>query len=168
LISDTHSSHKAFFNENSQKFKLVASALGEATNQQAEIHAAILALKQLKVPCKVRIFTDSKYLVETMKGNFSRRANLDLWNELEKIASRHKVEWEWIKGHTQKTSRKDLDLPKEFYELQAIADRVANRVAEKQDFPVDLKNRSEEKVKEILGLSREVSGKFQDSTLNEK
>src|SRR3989442_11943593 len=40
--------------------------LGKATNQQAEIAAAALGLEALKEPCRVRVHTDSKYVVETM------------------------------------------------------------------------------------------------------
>ena len=47
--------------------------LGKATNQQAEIAAAALGLEALKVPCRVRLHTDSKYVVETMSGRFRRK-----------------------------------------------------------------------------------------------
>jgi ribonuclease HI len=128
-----------------RKFKLVAAALGEATNQRAEINAVILGLKQIKVPCKVKVLTDSKYVIETMKGNFSKRANLDLWGELERIANRHQIKWEWIKGHSSESS--------ELYQLQKLTDRVANRVAERQDFPPDFRNEIEEKIMGVLRLS---------------
>src|SRR5712664_1496437 len=47
--------------------------LGKATNQQAEIVAAALGLEALKEPCRVRVFTDSRYVIETMKGKFRRK-----------------------------------------------------------------------------------------------
>jgi len=142
---ETSSSLDTASNKIPRKFKLVAAALGEATNQQAEINAVILGLKQLKVPCRVKVLTDSRYVIETMKGNFSKRANLDLWKELEKTASRHQIKWEWIKGHSSESS--------ESYQLQKLADRVASQVAEKQDFPLDFKNKIEEKIREVLLLS---------------
>jgi ribonuclease HI len=130
--------------ETIQKFKLVATALGEATNQQAEINAAILGLKQLKTPCKVEVLTDSKYVVETMKGNFAKKANLELWKELDRVANNHQIEWKWIKGHNPETSK--------IYKLQNLADKIAQRVAAKQGFPIDLKNESEKEILQIIGL----------------
>jgi ribonuclease HI len=77
-----------------------------------EMMAAIMALEALKRPCKVAITTDSQYL---MKGitewlkNWKKRGwltsekkpvkNVDLWKRLDEVASRHEVEWHWVKGH---------------------------------------------------------------------
>src|ERR671920_545530 len=55
--------------------------LGSATNQQAEIAAAEIGLKQLTEPCKVKVLTDSRYVVETMSGRFRKKANLDWWKK---------------------------------------------------------------------------------------
>src|SRR5258707_14278754 len=49
--------------------------LGRATNQQAEIVAAALGLEALKETWRVRGFTDSRYVIETMKGKFRRKTN---------------------------------------------------------------------------------------------
>ena len=71
----------------------------ETTNQRAEIYAAIRALSALKIPCRVLLFSDSQYLVKTMLGDFSRRTNLDLWEELDGAADPHELEWIWVRGH---------------------------------------------------------------------
>ena len=63
--------------------------LGVATNQQAEIAAAAVGLESLKEPCQVNLFTDSKYVVETMNGRFRRKANLAWWNRLDKATAPH-------------------------------------------------------------------------------
>src|SRR5438045_9643962 len=73
--------------------------LGAATNQQAEIAAATIGLANLKEPCTVRLLTDSRYVVETMKGNFRKKTNHEWWQRLEKAASKHNITWEWTKGH---------------------------------------------------------------------
>src|SRR6184192_4127410 len=57
--------------------------LGHATNQQAEIAAAALGLEALKEPCQVSLHTDSRYVIETMKGNFRRKKNLEWWKRLD-------------------------------------------------------------------------------------
>lgn len=69
------------------------------TNQRAEIHAAVRALAALKVPCRVRVLSDSQYLVQTMLGNYQRRSNRDLWEDLDVAAAPHEVEWVWVRGH---------------------------------------------------------------------
>lgn len=97
-------------------WKAVGEYLGNATNQQAEIAAATIGLKELKEPCKVHLLSDSRYVVETMTGNFRKKANLDWWNELEKAASKHKITWEWTKGHAG-------------HEIQEIADKAARKIA---------------------------------------
>lgn len=69
------------------------------TNQRAEMLAAINALRMLKRPCRVSIYTDSMYLTATANGMWQRRTNLDLWGELDAEAARHEVTWHWEKGH---------------------------------------------------------------------
>jgi ribonuclease HI len=97
-------------------WKAVGEYLGNATNQQAEIAAATVGLKQLKEPCRVHMMSDSRYVIETMQGNWRRKANLDWWNKLEKAASKHNVTWEWTKGHAG-------------HEIQEIADKAARTIA---------------------------------------
>lgn len=97
-------------------WKAVGEYLGNATNQQAEIAAAAIGLKQLKEPCKVHVLSDSRYVVETMLGNFRKKTNIEWWNKLEKAASKHQIKWEWTKGHAG-------------HEIQEIADKAARKIA---------------------------------------
>jgi ribonuclease HI len=90
--------------------------LGTATNQQAEIAAAAVGLESLTQPCQVSVFTDSRYVVETMNGRFRKKANQSWWERLERAASAHKVNWEWTRGHAGHT-------------LQEAADNAARRIA---------------------------------------
>jgi ribonuclease HI len=80
-------------------WRAVGAYLGQATNQQAEVAAAALGLESLREPCSVHLFTDSRYVVETMSGRFRRKANHEWWARLDAAAARHKVKWEWIRGH---------------------------------------------------------------------
>ena len=91
--------------------------LGSATNQQAEIAAARIGLEKLSEPCKVRVLSDSRYVVETMTGNFRKKTNLEWWAKLDKAAQRHKIEWKWIKGHAG-------------HEVQEVVDTLARKTAE--------------------------------------
>ena len=54
-------------------WRAVGEYLGKATNQQAEIAAAAVGLESLTQPCQVNVFTDSRYVVETMNGRFVAR-----------------------------------------------------------------------------------------------
>ena len=84
--------------------------LGSATNQQAEIVAAALGLEQLREPCRVRLLTDSRYVVETMMGRFRRKSNLEWWARLDKARGAHQIKWEWIKGHAGHVAQEAVDL----------------------------------------------------------
>ncbi|MFZ5526232.1 MAG: ribonuclease HI [Pseudomonadota bacterium] len=82
------------------------------TNNRMELTAVIQALTVLKKPCEVVVYTDSEYvrkgITEWITG-WKRRGwktadnkpvkNAELWQELEAAASRHKVDWRWVKGH---------------------------------------------------------------------
>jgi len=87
---------------------------GEAdtTNNRMELLAAINALETLDRASTLTVVTDSAYVkngvttwIHGWKRNGWRTAgkkpvkNVDLWQRLEEAAHRHKVTWEWIKGH---------------------------------------------------------------------
>jgi len=97
-------------------WRAVGIYLGQATNQQAEVAAAALGLESLLEPCRVHLFTDSRYVVETMSGRFRRKTNHEWWARLDKAATRHEVKWEWTRGH-------DGNL------VQEAADKAARRIA---------------------------------------
>ncbi len=84
----------------------------ETTNQRMELTAAIEALRALKRPCRVTVHSDSRYVVQGMtewiRGwkrngwkNAAKKpvANRELWEELDRLAARHDVRWQWVKGH---------------------------------------------------------------------
>ena len=97
-------------------WRAVGEYLGKATNQQAEIAAAAVGLESLTQPCQVSIFTDSRYVVETMNGRFRRKTNLPWWERLDRATAAHKVHWEWTRGHAG-------------HLLQEAADNAARRIA---------------------------------------
>jgi ribonuclease HI len=97
-------------------WRAVGAYLGSATNQQAEVAAAALGLESLREPCRVHLFTDSRYVVETMSSRFRRKANHEWWERLDKAAGRHEVQWEWTRGH-------------DGHLIQEAADKAARRIA---------------------------------------
>lgn len=84
------------------------------TNNRMELKAAIMALKELKVPCNVRLFSDSSYLImafnegwlENWKNNGWKNSskadvsNKDLWIELDELGKVHDIKWIKVKGHS--------------------------------------------------------------------
>ena len=97
-------------------WRAVGEYLGHATNQQAEVVAAALGLEALTEACSVQLFTDSRYVVETMSGRFRRKTNHEWWARLDEAATRHKVKWQWVKGHAG-----DL--------VQEAVDKAARKIA---------------------------------------
>lgn len=84
----------------------------ETTNNRMELTAAIEALKALKRPCVVDLYTDSTYVkngitewIEGWKAKGWRTAakkpvkNADLWQALDETVKPHTVTWHWVKGH---------------------------------------------------------------------
>ncbi len=85
----------------------------DTTNNRMELKAVIEALEQLTRPAAVRVTTDSKYVkqgitewIHNWKRNGWRTAakkpvkNSDLWQELDELAKKHDVVWDWVKGHS--------------------------------------------------------------------
>jgi ribonuclease HI len=114
-------------------WRSVGTYLGHATNQQAEIAAAAVGLEALREPCHVHLFSDSRYVVETMNGRYRRKTNLDWWQRLDKAASPHQVEWEWTKGH-------------DGHVVQEAVDSAARRIATLGRVDEDVLRDAEEKV----------------------
>ena len=77
----------------------ISEPIGRATNNTAELQAAITALMALNRRCAVTVYSDSRYLVSTMNGDFRKSTNLELWNDLEFAAMKHEITWTWVKGH---------------------------------------------------------------------
>ena len=82
------------------------------TNNRMELLGVISALEKLKKPCRVRVTTDSNYIVKGMtewiegwkEKNWKNSQkkdvlNRDLWERLLKASGPHDIEWVWVKGH---------------------------------------------------------------------
>jgi ribonuclease HI len=92
-----------------EQWRAFGCYLGNATNQQAEIVAAAIGLENLREPCRVKVFTDSRYVVETMAGRFKRKSNHEWWARLDAAAVPHRIEWQWIKGHAGHGAQEAVD-----------------------------------------------------------
>ena len=95
--------------------KEIAGYAPSTTNQRMELTAVIEALKQLKEPCQVKVYSDSAYLINAFNQrwlvNWQRNGwknsqkqdveNQDLWKELLVLVKRHRVTWIKVKGHAE-------------------------------------------------------------------
>ena len=104
LISPAHGHYR----------KEISGAHPQTTNNQMELTAVIEALNALKSTCRVRLYTDSKYIQQAFEKKWVEQwqkngwrgknrqpiANQDLWKQLIKLAQRHEITWLWVKGHS--------------------------------------------------------------------
>ena len=88
---------------------------GEAntTNNRMELTAVIEALRALKAPCRVELWSDSKYVIDALEKGWARTwqkrgwiksdkkpaLNPDLWAQALEQEARHKITYVWVKGH---------------------------------------------------------------------
>ena len=93
--------------------KEISGGSANTTNNKMELTAVIEALKLLKEPCAVKLYSDSKYVCDGLSLGWARgwkkrgwkksdnkpALNVELWDELLKLDDIHKIEVIWIKGH---------------------------------------------------------------------
>jgi ribonuclease HI len=93
------------------------------TNNRMELTAAIRGLEALKEPCRVELYSDSRYLTDAVNQGWARAwrsrgwmrtkrepaANPDLWEQLLDLLDRHTVVLHWVKGHAEDPMNKRCD-----------------------------------------------------------
>ncbi|MCE5234900.1 MAG: ribonuclease HI [Clostridiaceae bacterium] len=103
--------------------KELSGAQKHTTNNRMELMAAIEALKALKEPCEVKLYTDSAYLARAFNerwlygwqangwktSNKKDVENRDLWQELIVLTKTHRVEWIKVKGHSDNAGNNRCD-----------------------------------------------------------
>lgn len=99
----------------------------DTTNNRMELTAVIEGLAALKRPCEVTVTSDSTYVlrgIQEWMANWKKRGwktaskqpvkNVDLWQKLDAVIGEHKIDWQWVKGHSG-------------HRENEIADQLANR-----------------------------------------
>ena len=103
--------------------KEISLAYKLTTNNRMEVLAAIIALENLKQPCFVQLYSDSRYLVDAIEKGWVVRwqqngwmrnkkdpaVNVDLWERLLPLLSMHKVEFVWVRGHSDNVENNRCD-----------------------------------------------------------
>lgn len=105
-----------------EKEKKIKGSDLNTTNNRMEMQAAIAALESLSRPCKVKLVTDSKYLLDGVNSwlpNWKKRGwktaskkpvkNEDLWRKLDELVQTHTIDWHWVKGHSGHTENEIVD-----------------------------------------------------------
>ena len=121
----------------------------KTTNNRMEIIAAVKALESLKYPCQVKLYSDSKYLVNAIEKGWAKRwkaanwmrtknekaKNSDLWEKMLSLCDLHQIEFIWVKGHAVN-------------EENNCCDELAVEASSNFDLPIDAGYEEEIKEKE--------------------
>lgn len=104
------------------KRKEISGSAVDTTNNKMELIAAIETLKVLKKYTEICIITDSNYVKKGItewlpswkKNNWKTSSgkevkNRRLWEELEELVNKNKVDWQWVKGHAGNVENERAD-----------------------------------------------------------
>ncbi|KMQ50597.1 Ribonuclease HI [Chitinispirillum alkaliphilum] len=118
--------------------KELSGGFSNTTNNRMELMGTIIALETLKEPCEVTIVTDSQYIVNAVQKGWARKwrsmgwmrnkkepaLNPDLWERLLNLIDKHKVVFQWVRGHNGHPENERCD-------------QLAVKAASKPDLPPD-------------------------------
>ncbi|MCO6499480.1 MAG: ribonuclease HI [Vicingus serpentipes] len=89
--------------------KELSEGFRNTTNNRMELLSVIVALESIKKEnAEVQIFSDSKYVVDSVekgwvfgwqKKGFKGKKNIDLWQRFLQVYPKHKIKFNWVKGH---------------------------------------------------------------------
>ena len=103
--------------------KELSGGEAQTTNNRMELTAVLTALRLLKEPCTVELYSDSKYVVDAIdkgwlygwqkkgwiKADKKPVLNVDLWQQLLPLLTRHDVHLHWVKGHAENEKNNRCD-----------------------------------------------------------
>ena len=84
-------------NGNQQK---LSGSESQTTNNRMEMTAVIKGLEAVDPSAKVLISSDSTYVINTMTKGWKRKANNDLWDQLDRLVKNRDISWRWVRGHS--------------------------------------------------------------------
>lgn len=94
------------------------------TNNRMEIMGAIAGIDFVPRGAEILFYSDSQYVVNTMKGKYEKSKNTDLWEKLDKAVKGKKVKFHWVRGHTGN-------------ELNEICDKLATAAMNSENLKLD-------------------------------
>ncbi len=104
--------------------RVLTGGASMTTNNRMEVQAALEGLAALKEPCTVTLTTDSQYLSNAVEKGWLRNwvaqdwrgsnkkpvKNVDLWQALLPLLEKHKVNFEWVRGHNNHPENERCDV----------------------------------------------------------
>jgi ribonuclease HI len=96
-----------------EHLRVLSGGMSPTTNNRMEVLAAVCALESLTEPCRVQLFTDSRYLCDAVEKRWLKGwlkngwltaakkpvKNKDLWQRLLPLLDKHHVNLRWVQGH---------------------------------------------------------------------
>ena len=103
--------------------KELSGGESSTTNNRMELTAVIEGLSALKEPCIVELYSDSKYVIDSLEKGWARSwqkrgwvksdktpaLNPDLWEKLLNLADKHQIHCHWVKGHAENEKNNRCD-----------------------------------------------------------
>ena len=103
--------------------KELSGGESSTTNNRMELTAVIEGLSALKEPCIVELYSDSKYVIDSLEKGWARSwqkrgwvksdktpaLNPDLWEKLLSLADLHQIRCHWVKGHAENEKNNRCD-----------------------------------------------------------
>lgn len=99
--------------------KQISKGFRMTTNNRMELMAVIVGLESVLLNCAdIVVYSDSKYVTESVnkgylkkweKTNWKDKKNSDLWKRFLKVYAKHRVRFEWIKGHNNHVENNECD-----------------------------------------------------------
>ena len=80
--------------------QIISGAEPKTTNNRMEMTAVIKGLEAVDPTAMVLISSDSTYVINTMTKGWKRKANHDLWEQLDRLVGSRNVSWRWVRGHS--------------------------------------------------------------------
>ena len=95
--------------------KVLSGGEAQTTNNRMELTGVIEALRALREPCVVELYSDSKYVIDALSKGWAKSwrsrgwvksdkkpaLNADLWEELLGLCETHELHCRWVKGHAE-------------------------------------------------------------------
>lgn len=98
-----------------EREKVLSGGEARTTNNRMELLGVISALEALREPCRVELYSDSKYVIDALDKGWAVKwrangwkkpdkkpaLNPDLWERLLALTERHELHYHWVKGHAE-------------------------------------------------------------------
>jgi len=112
-----------FLQKKSEKpFEILKGRAFQTTNNRMEMTAVIEALRYINHQqlhdAEIILYSDSNLVIQTLLQGWKRKANKDLWEELDELNEGLDIDYQWVKGHAKnhwnnecdKIAQKEADL----------------------------------------------------------